>query len=107
VSGCQWIFDPTTRRHVLMTASNDGSACVWSLANRLSSAVASCSFTTQDLGRVGERYPSFKGTLHVSCLAASPADHGVFAIGSILPLLLRYNCVTSCPSPQEPWAVAW
>ena len=66
-----------------MTASNDGCGCVWSLSNRLLAPVASCSFTTQDLGRVGSRYPSFRGALHVSCLAVSPADHGVFAIGTV------------------------
>jgi WD40 repeat protein len=83
VCGVQWMLDPTTRRYLLLTTSNDGSGCVWSITNRLSSHVASCTFTTQDLGRVGERYPSFRGTLHVACLAASRADHGVFAIGTV------------------------
>jgi hypothetical protein len=83
VSGTQWMFDPTTRRYLLLTASNDGSGCVWTLTNRLSAPIASCSFNAQDLGRAGDRYPSFRGALHVSCLAVSPTDHGVFAIGTV------------------------
>ncbi len=83
VCGVQWMLDPTTRRFMLMTASNDGSGCVWSLTNRLLAPLASCSFTTHDLGRVGDRYPSFRGALHISCLSVSPTDHGVFAIGTV------------------------
>lgn len=77
------MLDPTTRRYLLITVSNDGSGAVWSLSNRLSFPVATCSFTTQELGRVGDRYPSFRGALHASCLAVSTTDHGVFAIGTV------------------------
>ncbi len=83
VCGAEWMLDPTTRRYLLITVSNDGSGAVWSLSNRLSLPVATCSFTTHELGRVGDRYPSFRGALHVSCLSVSPADHGVFAIGTV------------------------
>jgi hypothetical protein len=77
------MFDPTTRRYLLMTASNDGSGCIWSMTNRLSTPLAASNFSTQDLGRAGDRYPSFRGVLHVACLTVSPTDHGVFAIGTV------------------------